>query len=214
MQSTEIAAPVTQALANGATSIGTHGSGSAGARPRAARRRLPDERLSTTHRFSVGGHKGYLIVGMYPDGEPGELFITMAKEGSTVSGLVSCFAQVVSVALQHGVTLAVFCDKFAHTRFEPSGFTGNPEIPIATSIMDYIFRWLRLRFVDKGTQPVSGQSPVNQNMTMADEERPAEGVSANTQSSDAPLCAHCGGLTKRNGSCFLCVNCGSSTGCG
>jgi ribonucleoside-diphosphate reductase alpha chain len=151
---------------------------------------------------------------MYPDGEPGELFITMAKEGSTVSGLVSCFAQVVSVALQHGVPLAVFCEKFAHTRFEPSGFTGNPEIPIASSIMDYVFRWLRLRFIDKSTSPVSGQPRAEQNMTMADEGPAAKGASAIAKASDAPLCRHCGGLTKRNGSCFLCVNCGSSTGCG
>src|SRR5215470_17175236 len=118
-------------------------------RPRAVRRRLPDERRSITHRFSVGGHKGYITVGLYPNGEPGELFITMAKEGSSVSGFVSSFAQVVSVALQHAVPLEVFCDKFTHTRFEPSGFTGNPEIPIASSIMDYIFRWLRLRFLSK-----------------------------------------------------------------
>src|SRR5713226_3279838 len=164
MQSADVTIAGTQAPLNGENSTGALGSSNAGVRPRAVRRRLPDERLSTTHRFSVGGHKGYLIVGMYPDGEPGELFITMAKEGSTVSGLVSCFAQVVSVALQHGVPLAVFCDKFAHTRFEPSGFTGNPEIPIATSIMDYVFRWLRLRFVDKNTPPVSAQSPVKQNV--------------------------------------------------
>jgi ribonucleoside-diphosphate reductase alpha chain len=214
MQSTEIGNSVTPAHTHGAASLGAHGSGSAEARPRAVRRRLPDERLSTTHRFSVGGHKGYLIVGLYPDGEPGELFITMAKEGSTVSGLVSSIAQVVSVALQHGVPLGVFCDKFAHTRFEPSGFTGNPEIPIATSIMDYLFRWLRLRFVDKTTQLVAVHAPVKPNVASLDEEPAGGAASAILQSSDAPLCAHCGSLTKRNGACFVCVNCGSSTGCG
>ena len=176
------------------------------ARPRAVRHRLPDERRSTTHRFSVAGHKGYITVGMYPNGEPGELFIVMAKEGSTVSGLVSSFAQVVSVALQHGVPLEVLCEKLVHTRFEPSGFTGNAEIPLATSIMDYIFQWLKLRFLGKPSLPAlppsfaaTAVSPVMQ--------EPVE-------SSDALLCRHCGSLTKRNGSCFSCVNCGESTGCG
>src|SRR5215471_21349896 len=124
-------------------------------RPRAIRHRLPDERRSTTHRFSVAGHKGYITVGIYPNGEPGEVFIVMAKEGSPVSGLVSSFAQVVSVALQYGVPLEVLCEKFVHTRFEPSGFTGNPEVPVATSIMDYIFQWLKLRFFGKCTLPAS-----------------------------------------------------------
>src|SRR5438477_10025559 len=110
MQSAEVTIPPTPAHTNGATSLGAHANGNAEMRPRAVRHRLPNERLSTTHRFSIGGHKGYLIVGMYPDGEPGELFITMAKEGSSVSGLVSSVAQVVSVALQHGVPLEVFCE--------------------------------------------------------------------------------------------------------
>ena len=109
--------------------------------------RLPDERASITHKFSIAGHDGYITVGLYKDGTPGELFIRMAKEGSTVSGLMDSFATAVSVALQHGVPLKLLCDKFAHTRFEPSGFTGNQNIPIAKSIMDYIFRWLELRFV-------------------------------------------------------------------
>ena len=114
--------------------------------PRAVRSHLPDERVSITHKFSVGGHEGYITVGLYPDHQPGEIFITMAKEGSTVSGLISSFAQALSIALQHGVPLKLFCDKFSHTRFEPSGWTGNPEIGQASSVMDYIFRWLRLRF--------------------------------------------------------------------
>ena len=115
--------------------------------PRAVRHRLPDERLSITHKFKVGGHEGYLTVGLYKDGMPGELFITMAKEGSTVSGLMDSFACATSIALQHGVPLKLLCEKFAHTRFEPSGWSTNPDIGYAKSIMDYIFRWLQLRFL-------------------------------------------------------------------
>src|SRR3984885_8760697 len=115
--------------------------------PRAVRHKLQEERASITHKFKVGDHEGYITVGLYPNGEPGELFITMAKEGSTVSGLMDSFALGVSIALQHGVPLKLFCEKFAHTRFEPSGWSGNPDIGFAKSIMDYIFRWLQLRFL-------------------------------------------------------------------
>jgi len=119
--------------------------------PRAVRHRLPGERASVTHKFSLSGHEGYITVGLYPSGQPGEIFIRMAKEGSTVSGMMDSFATCVSIALQHGVPLKVLCGKFAHTRFEPSGWTGNPQIGLATSLMDYIFRWLDLRFLS-GTQ--------------------------------------------------------------
>src|SRR5262249_11504852 len=122
--------------------------------PRALRHRLPGERASITHKFGIAGHEGYITVGLYKDGTPGELFIRMAKEGSTVSGLMDSFATAVSLALQHGVPLKLLCEKFQHTRFEPSGFTGNPEIPIAKSIMDYIFRWLELRFVTGRQYPL------------------------------------------------------------
>src|SRR5882757_2279431 len=122
--------------------------------PRAVRHRLPGERASITHKFALAGHEGYITVGLYKDGTPGELFIRMAKEGSTVSGLMDSFATAVSLALQHGVPMKLLCDKFSHTRFEPSGFTGNPEIPIAKSIMDYIFRWLELRFVTGRQYPL------------------------------------------------------------
>ncbi len=115
--------------------------------PRAVRHKLQAERASITHKFKVGDHEGYITVGLYPDGEPGELFITMAKEGSTVSGLMDSFALATSIALQHGVPLKLLCEKFAHTRFEPSGWTSNPDIGFAKSIMDYIFRWLQLRFL-------------------------------------------------------------------
>src|SRR3954469_18516845 len=115
--------------------------------PKAVRKRLADERLSVTHKFSVAGHDGYITVGLYEDGQPGEIFIRMAKEGSTVSGLMDSFATAISIALQHGVPLRLMCEKFAHTRFEPSGWSGNPEIGFAKSIMDYIFRWMHLRFL-------------------------------------------------------------------
>src|SRR5271156_1262624 len=115
--------------------------------PRAVRHKLQEERASITHKFKVGDHEGYITVGLYPNGEPGELFVKMAKEGSTISGLMDSFALAVSIALQHGVPLKLFCEKFAHTRFEPSGWSTNPEIGYAKSIMDYIFRWLQLRFL-------------------------------------------------------------------
>ena len=115
--------------------------------PRAVRHRLQEERASVTHKFSIAGHEGYITVGIYPNGQPGEIFIRMAKEGSTVSGLMDAFATSVSLALQHGVPLKVLCEKFAHTRFEPSGWTGNEQIGYAKSLMDYMFRWLNLRFL-------------------------------------------------------------------
>src|SRR5690349_13325708 len=109
------------------------------------RRRLPDERDAIVHHFSVGGYEGYLIVGFYEDASPGEIFIVMAKEGSTVSGLMDSFATALSLALQYGVPLRVLCDKFSHTRFEPSGWSGNPQIGYATSLVDYLFRWMSLK---------------------------------------------------------------------
>jgi len=119
--------------ANGTRAVGADGTS-------AVRRRLPDERHSLTHHFSVGGQEGYVTVGLYEDGLPGELFIRTAKEGSTVSGLMDSFATAASLALQYGVPLRVLCDKFSHTRFEPSGWSGNPKIGYAKSLMDYLFR--------------------------------------------------------------------------
>src|SRR5271154_1344341 len=115
--------------------------------PRAVRHRLKDERMSITHKFNISGHEGYITVGLYPNGQPGEIFIQMAKEGSTVSGLMDSFALAVSISLQHGVPLKLFCEKLAHTRFEPNGYSTNPDIGYAKSIMDYIFRWLQMRFL-------------------------------------------------------------------
>src|SRR5829696_7820187 len=127
------------------------------------RRRLPAERTAVTHKFDIAGHEGYITVGLYPDGQPGEIFLKMAKEGSTVSGLMDAFATTVSVSLQYGVPLRDLVNKFAHVRFEPSGFTGNSEIPIAKSIVDYIFRWLGSRFLsddDKGTLGLIDRSAI------------------------------------------------------
>ncbi len=143
----------------------------AAAPPRAMRHRLPDERLSITHKFSVGGHEGYLTVGLYKDGMPGELFITMAKEGSTVSGLMDSFACATSLALQHGVPLKLMCEKFAHTRFEPSGWSHNQDIGYAKSIMDYIFRWLQLRFLT-GQQQATVRRPASQVRQRSSTRRP------------------------------------------
>ncbi len=247
----------------------------AAAPPRAMRHRLPDERLSITHKFSVGGHEGYLTVGLYKDGMPGELFITMAKEGSTVSGLMDSFACATSLGLQHGVPLKLMCEKFSHTRFEPSGWSHNQDIGYAKSIMDYIFRWLQLRFLTGQQQalfdglrpkyvnapppgvpdengygqktfgdlmpsdgvPVSGlSSPELSSRAPSDLSSRAEGEgSAFTDGrrltadsrfvhasdalqdlidmGDSPSCPVCGAIMTRNGSCYRCMSCGSTSGC-
>jgi ribonucleoside-diphosphate reductase alpha chain len=126
--------------------------------PAAVRKKLPDERQSFTHKFSIAGHEGYVHVGLYETGEPGEIFVKMAKEGSTISGLMDSFATAISLALQHGVPLRLLCDKFSRTRFEPYGFTENPEIPRASSIMDYLFRWLSAKFL-RETTPAAEAAP-------------------------------------------------------
>ena len=190
--------------ANGTPAAGTDGS-------LAVRRRLPDERHSLTHHFSVGGQEGYVTVGLYEDGLPGELFIRMAKEGSTVSGLMDSFATAVSLALQYGVPLQVLCAKFSHTRFEPSGWSGNPKIGYAKSLTDYLFRWLELRFL-KGEQGLLFELP-----KMAQPQREVtsvvEGLGQVVELGDAPPCQFCGSLMVRNGSCYRCMTCGSTSGC-
>jgi ribonucleoside-diphosphate reductase alpha chain len=264
--------------------------------PKAVRHRLPEERASVTHKFSISGHEGYITVGLYPTGQPGEIFIKMAKEGSTVSGLMDAFATSISLALQHGVPLRVLCEKFAHTRFEPSGWTGNEQIGYAKSLMDYIFRWLQLRFLS-GTQlplfagllPQAAELPAPPPTLIPDSEPESEsspGVSSPGVSSaaltrlvediarrlnqvnasavgpvaeirltesapapasqagnngavtgngprmadrglyhasdamremydmgDAPSCGTCGAIMVRNGSCYRCMSCGSTSGC-
>ena len=127
--------------------------------PRRCASKLPDERRAITHKFSINGHEGYLTVGLYEDGQPGEIFLVMAKEGSTISGLMDAFATSISIALQYGVPLQTLVDKFSHTRFEPSGFTKNPEIPIAKSITDYIFRWLASKFLSREDKAGGGRDP-------------------------------------------------------
>src|SRR6267143_6842297 len=119
-------------------------------RPR--RRKLPDERNAITHKFDVAGHEGYITVGLFEDGTPGEIFLVMAKEGSTISGFADAFAQAISYALQYGVPLQALVDKFSHVRFEPAGMTKNPDIRFAKSIVDYIFRWLATKFLSPEAQ--------------------------------------------------------------
>jgi len=183
---------------------------------RPTRRKLPDERKSITHKFSIAGHEGYITVGMYDDGAPGEIFIRMAKEGSTISGLMDSFATAVSMALQYGVPIKVLCDKFVHVRFEPSGFTNNPDIRFAKSVMDYIFRWMGLKFLgpEYGNQAVEVEETTPSNLFPTEPEpqqklplRPALTVE------DAPTCSECGSIMTRNGSCYKCGNCGSTSGC-
>lgn len=126
----------------------------------ARRRRLPDERRSITHKFEIGQHQGYITVGLYDDGNPGEIFLKMSKEGSVMSGLVDAFATSISIGLQYGVPLKVFVTKFAHTRFEPSGPTQNPNLPEAKSIVDYVFRWLAIKFLTpEERQAISKEDP-------------------------------------------------------
>jgi ribonucleoside-diphosphate reductase alpha chain len=262
--------------------------------PRAVRHRLPEERASITHKFSIAGHEGYITVGLYPTGQPGEIFIKMAKEGSTVSGMMDSFATAISLALQHGVPLRVLCEKFAHTRFEPSGWTGNEKIGFAKSLMDYIFRWLNLRFLSgeqltlfaglapqpallptpptllPETEPeddagiskgqldrlaeevarklnqLSGQGAASQGtLGMGATSAPSGGIAPEIQATgtstsspthgpdlkdrgvfhpseamrdlydmgDAPSCGVCGAIMVRNGSCYRCMSCGSTSGC-
>jgi ribonucleoside-diphosphate reductase alpha chain len=179
---------------------------------RPIRRKLPDERRSITHKFSIGGHEGYITAGMYEDGSPGEIFIAMAKEGSTISGLMDSFATAISFNLQYGVPLKFLVDKFSHVRFEPSGFTGNPTIPYAKSIMDYIFRWLGAKFL--GPEYAVGEVGETTTLrpTEADPQQTLPFSPAPTME-DAPLCAECGSIMTRNGSCYKCGNCGGTSGC-
>lgn len=187
-------------------------------RPR--RHRLPDERQAITHKFSVAGHEGYLTVGLYPeDGQPGEIFVVMAKQGSVVSGLMDAFATAISLALQYGVPLKVLVEKFAHVRFEPSGYTNNRDIPIAKSIIDYIFRWLGLKFLDEKLSNAAAQAEDLDNGSEVAEKGGQQVFLENQEkavfraSSDAPPCHVCGMIMTRNGSCYVCRNCGATSGC-
>jgi len=179
---------------------------------RPVRRKLPDERQSITHKFSIGGHEGYITVGMFEDGTPGEIFVSMAKEGSTISGLMDSFATSVSYCLQYGVPLKFLVDKFGHVRFEPSGWTGNPAIPYAKSIPDYIFRWLGSKFLGAEYALANNEAGTTQALRPT-EQNPQEKLPFPAAVADSPLCAECGGFMTRNGSCYKCENCGGTSGC-
>jgi ribonucleoside-diphosphate reductase alpha chain len=205
------------------------------------RRRLPDERMSVTHKFSIAGHEGYLIAGLYDDGSLGEIFVTMSKEGSVISGLMDAFATSVSMALQYGVPLEVLVRKYSHMRFEPSGWTPNPKIPFAKSIMDYIFRYLGDRFMPHeelpkeepsletaalkkpSAAPVASlgggtENGVNGHANGNGYHAPAGAMelmqSVARMQEDAPPCTECGMVMVRAGACYRCDNCGATSGCG
>ena len=200
----------------------------------AQRRKLPSERQSITHKFAIGGHEGYITVGMYEDKTPGEIFIKMAKEGSTLSGFMDGFALSVSIGLQYGVPLKALVDKLINTRFEPSGFTGHPSIPYAKSVLDYIGRWLGGRFIsaDYLTQsvttnadlapalpalanvpPVAAGYPNPPTRAAREEALPPAVARARALYDGAPTCAECGMLMTPNGACYKCENCGGTSGC-
>jgi ribonucleoside-diphosphate reductase alpha chain len=219
----------------GARGLQASGDGAPVEGPR--RHKLPDERQSITHKFDIGGHEGYITVGLYEDGQPGELFLTMAKEGSTISGFADAYAQAVSYALQYGVPLQDLVDKFSHVRFEPAGMTRNPDIRFAKSIVDYIFRWLAAKFLSPEAQYRAGLNVPEVSTTpeqlvldvtasasapavtaSADRAetatRPSTGRFAAMQNQeDAPPCSTCGSIMVRSGACYKCANCGTTSGC-
>jgi ribonucleoside-diphosphate reductase alpha chain len=196
---------------------------------RRQREKMPTERASVTHKFSVGGHEGYITVGMYEDGRPGEIFIKMSKEGSTLSGVMDGLALTISLGLQYGVPLKVFVDKLVNTRFEPSGITANANIRFVSSVLDYIARWLGGRFISSdylkltGEQIAAAAAPTSSNSAMIESMLQAV-AGANTGSANAslkqtnahegaPACSECGMLMVPNGACYKCENCGSTSGC-
>jgi ribonucleoside-diphosphate reductase alpha chain len=207
----------TQPLNTGKTEVAA-----APAEGRPVRRRLDNDCGSIRHKFEIAGHEGYIHVGFYPDGTPGEIFIKMAKEGSTISGLMDTIATLTSMALQYGVPLEVLVNKFGHVRFEPSGFTKNPEIPMAKSLTDYIFRFLGSRFLSADQRREVGLVEAQTTESAA---TPAKAIGvtgdAGTRSTvisfspqaDAPSCSDCGSIMIRNGSCYKCLNCGATSGC-
>jgi ribonucleoside-diphosphate reductase alpha chain len=195
------------------------------------RRRLPDERSAITHKFDIAGHEGYITVGLFEDGQPGELFLVMAKEGSTISGFADAFAQAISYALQYGVPLQDLVDKFSHVRFEPSGLTRNPDVRFAKSIVDYIFRWMASKFLSSDAQYRAGVNNREELVTTPEQlpldvaaaagASPTAVISSRATSSfaaiqnqeDAPPCSTCGSIMVRSGSCYKCSNCGTTSGC-
>ncbi len=195
------------------------------------RRKLPDERNSITHKFDIAGHEGYITVGLYEDGQPGELFLVMAKEGSTISGFADAFAQAISYALQYGVPLQDLVDKFSHVRFEPSGMTRNPDVRFAKSIVDYIFRWMATKFLSTDVQfrvgvnnreelvttpeqlPLDVAAAAGASPTAVIASKATSSFAAMQNQEDAPPCSTCGSIMVRSGSCYKCSNCGTTSGC-
>ena len=196
------------------------------------RRKLPDERHSLTHKFEIAGHEGYITVGVYEDGTPGEIFLVMAKEGSTISGFADAFAQAISYTLQYGVPLQMLIDKFSHVRFEPAGLTKNADIRFAKSIVDYLFRWLETKFLgtprafdaSSKTDPtaatqltlggeIGGDPAPAPRADHAAGTTPAAGIEYAIQNQDAPPCNMCGAIMVRSGTCYKCLNCGNTSGC-
>jgi ribonucleoside-diphosphate reductase alpha chain len=209
------------------------------------RKRMPRERQSITHKFSIGGHEGYITAGMYEDGTVGEIFLTdIGKEGSTIKGMMNSFATAISIALQYGVPLETLVEKFSYMRFEPEGITGNPEIPFAKSMPDYILRWVASRFLDTDAQEELGiltpavrarklaeeaaQSVISSDTAGPEASTSTESVPAASALTDSPpvvparlqgldlgpACSQCGGMMQRTGSCYTCSSCGNNTGCG
>jgi ribonucleoside-diphosphate reductase alpha chain len=195
------------------------------------RRKLPDERAAITHKFDIAGHEGYITVGLFDDGQPGEIFLVMAKEGSTISGFADAFAQAISYALQYGVPLQDLVDKFSHVRFEPSGMTKNPDVRFAKSIVDYIFRWMAAKFLSAEAQFRAGVNNREEMVTTPEQlpldvaaaagASPTAVIASKATSSfaaiqnqeDAPPCSTCGSIMVRSGSCYKCANCGTTSGC-
>ena len=212
------------------TTRGQEAAGDAGGDGQPVRRRLPDERQAITHKFDIAGHEGYVTVGLFEDGTPGEIFLVMAKEGSTISGFADAFAQAISYSLQYGVPLQVLVDKFSHARFEPAGMTKNPDVRVAKSIVDYVFRWLATKFLSSEAQYRAGVNVADpaatdeqaheKQLTLGD--AAASGTAAESGTAapfaiqndqDAPPCATCGAIMIRSGACYKCVNCGATSGC-
>jgi ribonucleoside-diphosphate reductase alpha chain len=197
------------------------------------RRKLPDERQAITHKFDIAGHEGYITVGLFEDGMPGEIFLVMAKEGSTISGFADAFAQAISYALQYGVPLQALVDKFSHVRFEPSGMTKNADVRFAKSIVDYIFRWMASKFLSPEAQyraGVNNRDEVQEEPTAVPAPKAPSTPTARVSTTgvivpsgsqfaaiqnqeDAPPCTTCGSIMVRSGACYKCSNCGTTSGC-
>src|ERR671922_214755 len=198
--------------------------------PLKERRRLPDDREEIGRKFRVGEYEGYIHVGLYEDGSPGDIFVDIAKEGTTLAGLMNSFMISVSLGLQYGVPLEVYVSKFAHMRFEPSGQTNDPDIRVAKSIVDYVFRWMGKKFLSTDQQEEIGIMSPEVKARLAERysngggsaepqetnslETPPPGQTALFNAwEDAVECAKCGGRMIRTGSCYTCRDCGTNTGC-